>query len=560
MRFAPHLRSFSRCAARLSRPLFALMIALAVLPAAACTSILVSRGASVDGSVMITYCCDEAGHYCTLSILPAADHKPGEMIEVKPRQEAKATRGKQGRIPQVPHTYQVFSNLMNEHQVSMSETTFGGRHEAINPDGLFTYETLMSLGLQRARTAREAIRVMTQLVDKYGYGDEGESISVADPNEAWILEIVGSGQGGKGAVWVAARVPDGSISCHCNQARIGEIPRNDPANWLYSDNVESFAVSKGWYNPKSGEPFRFFDAYCPPSPMMRRVCDTRVWSILRRAAPSQHFSPDYHRAKPGSKPYPLFVKPDAKLSTADVFALVRDHFEGTEFDMTKGPDAGPYGLPRRWRPLAWKVDGVQYAWERPISTQQTGFTSVTQSRSWMPDAVGGVVWYGLDDSYTSCFVPFYCGIDALPPSFTGGSIQKFSWDSAWWVFNFTANYAYGRYSLVVPEIRAAQKDIESNLSAIQPAVEKTAVELINTSPTLSTRYLTDYSVMHAEQTVVRWRALAEHLVTKYNDGYVRGPDGKYPDIGYPDAWLRRVLRERPEQYRVPKEKPATSGH
>jgi dipeptidase len=445
---------------------------------------------------------------------------------------------------------------MNEHQLAMAETTFGGRNGLANPQGLLNCYTLMTLGLQRARTAREAIRVMTDLVAQHGYGDAGESFSIADTREAWIMEMVGTGPGGKGAVWVAVRVPDGHVSCHANAARIGEFPRNDPANCLYSENVERFAASKGWYDPKSGRPFRFCDAYCPSTPFLRRCCDTRVWSVLRRAAPSQHLAPDYHRSKPGAQPYPLSLPPDGKLSPADVFALMRDHYEGTEFDMTQGVDAGPYGLPYRWRPLTWKVDGVEYGWERPISTQQAGYTFVSQSRAWLPDPVGGLFWYAVDDPYTSCYIPLYCGIDAVPKSFTGGSAGRFSWDSAWWVFNIVSNYAYLKYSYMAPEIRACQKDLESNFLALQPAVEKTAVELAKTSPNLMTRYLTDYSAMHGEQTVARWRALAEHLVTKYNDGYVRDVDGHYPEVGYPEAWLRRVLRERPEQFRIPVEKPA----
>ncbi len=526
---------------------------LMAVPAEACTSILVTRGASADGSVMITYSCDLAGLYASLSLIPAADHKPGETIAIEPR--GPQDKRPPGKIPQVAHTYKVLG-FMNEHQLAISETTFGGREALHNPLGMMDCEPLMIFALQRARTARDAIQVMTRLVSEYAYGDEGESFSIADTQEAWILEMVGTGPGGKGAAWVAVRIPDGQVSCHANSSRIGEFPRDDPANCLYSENVESFARSKGWYDPKSGQPFRFCDAYCPASPLSRRICDTRVWSILRRAAPSQHLSPDYHRSKPGSQPYPLSLRPDAKLSAADVFALMRDHYEGTEFDMTQGVDAGPYGLPQRWRPLLWKVDGAEYVWERPIATQQTAFTFVSQSRAWMPDPVGGLFWYGVDDAYTSCYIPLYCGIDAVPKSYTGGSNSKFSWDSAWWVFNFVSNYAYLKWSYMVPEIQACQKDIESNFLALQPAVEKTAVELLKTNPNLAVRYLTDYSVMHGEQTVGRWRELAEHLMTKYNDGYVRDIRGQYPEAGYPEAWLRRVLRERPEQFKVPAEKPA----
>jgi dipeptidase len=543
-------KSISRLA-----PLAALAVVLvAAASAVACTSVLVTRGASADGGVMITYHGDCAGGFSTLGIAPAADHKPGEMIEIAPTTEGPCP-SVGGKIPQVPHTYQVFSGLMNEHQLALAETTFGGRKELENPKALMRYPMLMQIALQRAKTAREAIDVMTKLVAEHGYADEGESISIADTQEAWVLEIVGSGPGGKGAVWVAMRVPDGHISCHANQSRIGEFPRNDPANCIFSDNVESFAVSRGWYDPKSGQPFRFYDAYCPPTPLSRRICEARVWSVFRRAAPSLHLSPDYHRAKPGSQPYPFSLKPDRKLSVADVFALLRDHYEGTEFDMTQGIDAGPYGLPRRWRPLVFKIDGVEYAWERPIATQQTAFSSISQSRAWLPNPVGGVIWFGMDDSYTTCYLPFYCCIDAVPKSFAAGTIKKFSWDSAWWVFNVAANYAYPRYSQMVPEIQAVQKEIESDLLALQPAVEKTAVELSKSSPNLMRRYLTDYCVMHGEQTVGRWQALVEHLITKYNDGYVRDPQGNYPDVGYPEAWLRRVLRERPEQFRLPVEKP-----
>jgi len=524
-------------------------------PAAACTSVLVSRGASVDGSVIITYHCDDAGAFAALSIAPAADHKPGEVIEIPSR--TPGDKNPRGKIPQAAHTYKVLAELMNEFQVSMSETTFGGRKECENPDGLLEYHHLMVLGLQRAKTAREAIEVMMKLVADYGYESEGETISISDKQEAWILEIVGTGPGGKGAAWVAMRVPDGQICCHANQSRIGEILKDDPANCFYSDNVERFAISKGWYDPKSGRPFRFDEAYCPPTPFSRRICDARVWSVYRRAAPSLNLTTDYIHSKPGSTYYPLFIKPDRKISVADVFALIRDHYEGTEFDMTKGVDSGPYGLPRRWRPLTWKVDGVEYSWERPISTQQTAFSSISQSRAAMPDPVGGLIWFGLDDSYTTCYLPFYCCIDALPKSFTGGSITHFSWDSAWWTFNLAANYAYTKYSHIVPEIQAVQKEIESNLLALQPVVEKTAVELAQSNPDLMRRYLTDYCVMHGEQTVSRWRTMTEDLITKYNDGYVRSPEGKYPDVGYPEAWLRRVIKERPDQYRMPATQPAS---
>jgi len=352
----------------------------------ACTNILVTRGASKDGSVIITYACDGEFHP-HLQYSPAADYEPGDSIEITD------WSGKlRGKIPQVSHTYAIVQ-LMNEHQLVIGETTFGGREELRNPDGLLNYWTLMHIALQRARTAREAINVITNLIDEYVYRSMGESISIGDKKDAWILEIIGPGAGGKGAEWVAVKVPDGYISCHANKSRIGKFPLNDSKNCLYSKNVISFAIEKGYYDPSSGKPFRFCDAYCPSTPKNRRYSDTRVWSIFRRAAPSKNFSPDYHRSVKGAKPYPLWIKPDKKLSLTDVFSLMRDHYEGTEFDMTKGIDACAYGTPNRWRPIDWEIDGNKYAWERPISTQQTGFSFISQSRSWLQMKL--VVYYGM---------------------------------------------------------------------------------------------------------------------------------------------------------------------
>ena len=512
--------------------------------ASACTNLLVTRGASADGSVIITYTCDGEFHP-RLQYIPAADHAADDWMELK---DYSGTV--RGRIRQVPHTYAVVG-LMNEHQLAIAETTFDGRAELENPDGLLRYWDMMRLALQRVRTAREAIRIMTDLVAEYGYRDTGESFSIADPQEAWILELIGPGPGGAGAVWVALRVPDGCISAHANKARIGEFPLDDPENCVYSANVISFAIERGYYDPKSGQPFRFNEAYCPSTPKNQRYADTRVWSLFRRAAPSLNLSPDYHRGVPGAPPYPLWIKPDAKLSLADVFALMRDHYEGTAQDMTQGVDAGPYGTPNRWRPIDWTVDGVGYTWERPISTQQTGFTFVSQSRSWLPDPVGGVYWYGLDDTYFTVYIPLYCGIDALPESFTVGQLNKFSWDSAWWVFNFVANFANLRFADMRPDIQKVQRELEGSFLSLQPAVERTAVELAKSDPALAVRFLTDYSVTHAELTVKRWRALGEYLIAKYNDGYVQDENGRPQERGYSEEWLRRVLKERPDQFRLP---------
>ncbi len=517
----------------------------------ACTNILVTKGASVDGSVMITYACDGEFHP-HLRCNRSQDFSKDSMKQI-------TTWGGEvrGEIKQVCHTHHYVS-LMNEHQLAISETTFSGREELKNPDGMLHYWDLMQLALQRAKTAREAIEVMTSLVDEYGYRSTGESFSIADTKEAWILEMIGPGKGGKGALWVALRVPDGMVACHANKARIGEFPRDDPNNCVYSPNVVNFAIKKGYYDPASSEPFRFNEAYCPSTPKNQRYASTRVWSVFRRIAPSLNLSPDYHRAVEGAKPYPLWVKPDKKLSVADVMGLMRDHYEGTPFDMTEGIDAGPHGTPNRWRPIHWQAgeSAAEYAWERPISTQQTGFSFVTQSRGHLPDPIGGVVWYGVDDTYTTCYVPLYCSIDRVPGSFATGNLREFDLDSAWWAFNFVANFANVRYERMIEDIRAAQQDLESYLLALQPAVERTALHLYQQDKKLMQRYLTDYCVMHGEMVVERWRELGKYLVSKYNDGYVKDENGRPQEVGYTEAWLTRVLQDRESNLKVPERKTA----
>lgn len=507
----------------------------------ACTNFLVTKGASKDGSVIITYTCDGEFHP-HLRYLPAQDFAPGQWYEINNWDGTI-----RGKIKQVLHTYAVVG-LMNEHQLAIAETTFDGRLELQNPDGLLHYWELMKLALQRTKTAREAIKVITELVDEYGYRSTGESFSIADKEEAWILEMIGSGKKGKGAAWVAVKVPDGYVSCHANKARIGTFPMDDPDNCLYSDNVISLAIEKGYYSPDSGKPFRFNEAYCPSTPRNRRYADTRVWSMLRRSAPSLNLSSDFHRAVNGSEPYPLWVKPDEKLSLNDVFSIMRDHYENTEFDMTKGIDAGSYGTPNRWRPIDWKIDSVEYAWERPISTQQTGFSCVSQCRSWMPNEIGGVYWYGVDDTYTTCYIPLYCSITGVPKPFSKGNITEFSWDSAWWVFNFVANYANIKYSYMIQDIHTVQKEIENNFIKFQPAIDNAATGLLNTDKNLAAEFLTNYAFSQTDWVMNKWRELGELLITKYNDGYIKNDKGRPKGKGYPETWLRNVIKLRPEQF------------
>jgi len=510
----------------------------------ACTNLLVTKGASVDGSVMITYTCDGEFHPI-LERTPARDWPVGDSVAIMDWHDSI-----RGYIPQVPHTYAVVG-MMNEHQLAISETTFDGRLELQNKQGLLHYWDLIDLALKRAKTAREAIVVMTDLVEKYGYRSTGESFSIADTKEVWIMEMIGPGPDFKGAVWVALRVPDGYICAHANKARIGEFPLNDSENCLYSPNVITLAVDNGFYNPGSGAPFRYCEAYCPQTPSNQRYADGRVWSIFRRAAPNLNLSPDYHRAVAEASPYPLWIKPDKKLSLSDVFALMRDHFEGTPYDMTLGIDAGPFGSPYRWRPMDWTVDSVKYAWERPVSTQQTGFSFVSQSRNWLPDKIGGVFWYGVDDTYTTCYFPLYCGIEDIPVSFATGGLEEFSWDSAWWIFNLAANYANLKYSYMIQDILPVQKDLEQGFISVQPTMEKTATELWKSDSVAAIKYLTEYSVMAGEKVMDRWQKLTAFLIAKYNDGYVRHEKGEPQGVGYPENWLREVLKSRPEQFRLP---------
>ncbi|MCF7885773.1 MAG: C69 family dipeptidase [Candidatus Marinimicrobia bacterium] len=511
-----------------------------------CTNLLVSKEATQDSSTIITYTCDGEFHP-HLQYTPAADYQEGDSLEI-----TNWSGELLGKIPRPRHTYAVVG-LMNEHQLMIGETTFSGREELREPDGLLHYWTLMRIALRRAKTARKAIRIITELVDQYGYASSGESISIADPDEAWILEIIGKGKGSKDAVWVARKVPAGFISCHANKARIGTFPKDNPDMCLYSKDVIDFAIEKGYYDPGSGKEFSFRKAYCPDTPKNKRYADGRVWSIFRRAAPSKKFSPAYFRGNENANPYPLFIKPDKNLSMQDVVNLMRDHFEGTEFSMRKGVDAGPFGTPNRWRPINWEVDGQEYAWERPISTQQTGFSFIGQARNYLPDPIGGVYWYGVDDTYTTCYIPLYCSINQLPESFTIGSLQKFSWDSAWWTFNFVANFANLKYSYMIKDIQKVQNEIESKFFELQPAIESNAINLFKDGkPKLAKKYLTDYCISNGKMVVDKWKKLGEYLIVKYNDGYEKNENGRPTEQGYPKAWLQDVIKLRPEQFKLPK--------
>ncbi|MCP5108778.1 MAG: dipeptidase, partial [bacterium] len=432
-------------------------LVLSHVPAAACTNYLITKGASADGSTMISYAADSHELYGELYYWPSGLHIEGSMLDVYEWDTGKYL----GRIKQVAETYSVVG-LMNEHQVAIGETTWGGRRELKDPKAKVDYGGLMFLGLQRAKTAREAIKVMTDLVAEYGYYSSGESFSISDPNEVWIMEMISKGPENKGAVWVARRVPDGYICAHANQARIRQFPLNDKKNCLYSKDVISFAKEQGYFKGEDKD-FSFAEAYGPPDFGGLRFCEARVWSMFRRAAPSLNIPDDYIKGNVDAEPMPLWIKPDKKLAVRDVIELMRDHFEGTDLDMTKDVGAGPYCLPYRWRPLTWKVnkdDKERYFNERAVSTQQTGFSFVAQGRSWLPGPIGGVFWFSVDDTYSTVYIPMYCGIKRVPKSFAVGTatFQKFSWDSAFWVFNFVSNYAYSRYKDMITDIQVVQRE------------------------------------------------------------------------------------------------------
>ena len=512
----------------------------------ACTSIMVSRGATKDGSVMITYSAD-APFLPKLLHHQGGTKKAGELIDAVGWEDDRV----RGKVKQVARTYSVVG-LINEHQLALGETTTGGRRGLRNRSGILDYDALMWLTLQRAKSAREAIATIDSLCAEYGYGSGGETFAIADKNEAWVMELIGKGPGVKGIVWVAARVPEGRISASANMSRITTFPLDDPDNWLYAKDVIRFAIDKGFYDPKKGAPFSYRDAYHPNTrARSKRVCATRIWSIYRRVAPSAKFSPDFHRCVEGAEDYPLFVRPEKKLSVHDVMGLMRDHYEDTEFDMTKGIDAGPFGSPYRFRDLSFQLDGKSYCWERPISTQQAGFVMLSQCRNWLPDPVGGVYWFTPDDPYTSCFTPLYCGITRLPVSYTRGDHDKFSWDSAWWIFNLVSNLTYDRWSRILPDVQKAQRENEQMFFKMMPAIDKAAAELVQTDEALARRFLTDWSVGTGEGLFKSWRELCSFIITKHNDGYVNEIVRRPRGVGYPEPWLREVLKRKGAQLALP---------
>lgn len=537
---------------------------LAPTEAQACTSFLVGKNASADGSAFITYNQDDYGMFGRLHYLPAAQHVKGEMRKIYDGD----TNHYHGEIAEAPYTYAVMGYI-NEHQVGITETTFGGRSELEDPKGIIDYVSLMTIALQRSKTAREAIRVMTSLVQEYGYASEGESFSIADPNEVWILEMIGKGPKEKGAVWVAIRIPDDCIACHANQSRIHQFNMKDKKNVMYAKDVISFARKQGYFTGKDAD-FSFADAYAPADFSAIRFCETRVWSFYNKWVNGMEQYLDYVDGKHigQAKPMPLYFKPKQKLSLQDVMNSMRDHYEGTPFDITKDVGAGPYEAPYRPTPLVWEHKGKKYFNERPISTQQTAGTYVIQLRASLPNAIGGVLWYGNDDPNMVAYTPVYCCASKAPECYDpkDASDVKFSWNSAFWVENWVSNMTYPRYSQLFPSVKAAREELESKYASQQAVIEAQAKTLLSQDPARAKAYLTDYSAQCAKQMMNRWKQLGEYLIVKFNDQSIKPEkDGKYemtPDglgkaverPGFNENYREVITKETGDKYLIPSSK------
>lgn len=537
---------------------------LAPTEAQACTSFLVGKNASADGSAFITYNQDDYGMFGRLHYLPAAQHTKGEMRKIYDGD----TNHYHGEIAEAPYTYAVMGYI-NEHQVGITETTFGGRSELEDPKGIIDYVSLMTIALQRSKTAREAIRVMTSLVQEYGYASEGESFSIADPNEVWILEMIGKGPNEKGAVWVAIRIPDDCIACHANQSRIHQFNMKDKKNVMYAKDVITFARKKGYFTGKDAD-FSFADAYAPADFSAIRFCETRVWSFYNKWVNGMEQYLDYVDGKHigQAKPMPLYFKPKQKLSLQDVMSSMRDHYEGTPFDITKDVGAGPYEAPYRPTPLVWEHKGKKYFNERPISTQQTAGTYVIQLRASLPNAIGGVLWYGNDDPNMVAYTPVYCCASKAPECYDpkDASDVKFSWNSAFWVENWVSNMTYPRYSQLFPSVKAAREELESKYASQQAKIEAQAKTLLSQDPARAKAYLTDYSAQCAKQMMNRWKQLGEYLIVKFNDQAIKPEkDGKYemtPDglgkaverPGFNKNYREVITKETGDKYLIPSSK------
>ncbi len=530
------------------------MLLVAGAEAIACTGLIAGKAATTDGSALVTYAADSHILYGELYNQPAADHPAGAMRKVIEWDTGKYL----GEIPEVAHTYRTIGN-MNEHGLVIVESTWGGREELVDTTGIIDYGSLIYISLQRAKTAREAISVMTNLVKDYGYASSGESFTIADPNEVWIMELIGKGSKEKGAVWVAIRIPDDCISGHANHSRIHRFPLKDKENCIYSPDVIKFARKQGYFNGKDEE-FSFSLAYAITDASALRGCDARVWSYYNRFADKMDSYLPWVLSGEGEV-LPLWVKPTRKVSVRDMQNMMRDHFEGTPLDMTQDIGAGAFKLPYRWRPLTYKVDGKTYTHERAIATQQTGFSLVAQLRPHKPDYMKTILWFGVDDANTCVYVPFYNCTTTVPRQFAvgNGDLYNISWDAAFWVTNYVANQTYQRYSLMIDDVRKVQKSLEDSIAVDVAMLER---EIAEFSPQIASTLLQDLSNIWSEKYVTQYKKLGDYLLVKYLDGNVkkekngkfeRTPYGmpaspKFP--GYDERYHRSIVDETGDRLQV----------
>ena len=560
------------------RLILAATAAVAYGAASACTNFIVTKGASTDGSVMVTYAADSHALYGALYHTPGGKFEDGAMLPVYEWDTGRYLRD----IPQVKETYSTIGN-MNEHSLIIGETTYGGRGELEDSTGRMDYGSLIYITLQRAKTAREAIGVIADLANTYGYASSGESFSIADPDEAWIMELIGKGfkddgKGGnarKGIVWVARRIPDGYVSAHANQARITTFPKNDPENCLYSPDVVSFAREMGYYKGPD-EDFSFCDAYAPLDFGALRACEARVWAFFRTVADDMDRYVDYAMGHNKENRMPLWVKPRTKVSPKTLFDCMRDHYEGTPMDMTADIGAGGHNCPYRWRPMEFEVDGVKYVNERATATQQTGFWFVAQARPNVTRDMG-ILWFGVDDAATSCLTPIFCSAQEVPECFRegNGSMLEYSPTSAFWLFNRTTNFAYMRYDMISADIRKVVDKWENDMLV---NAERVNARVGRMSPAARRNYLTELSVSTAQELFDRWQKLNSYLLVKYMDGNVKSEHGdvlsfldgdggaahfvdngngrQIPDKiqfpGYNEKWKRAVAADNGETLKVVK--------
>lgn len=536
----------------------ALLAAAVTADSSACTNLIAGKGATTDGSVMMSYSADSHNLFGFLHHSPAARHPKGAMRKITDWDTGKPL----GEIPQVPETYNVVGN-MNEHQLAIGESTWGGREELADTTGqsVMDYGSLIYVALERAKNAREAIDVMTDLVEKYGYASEGESFTIADKNEVWVMEMIGKGAE-KGAVWIAVRIPDNAISGHANEPRIRKVDLKDKENVRYSKDLIKFARKRGYFTGKDQD-FSFADAFAEHDPSTRRGCDARVWSYFRRFndGADQYFA--WVNAD-SNEPMPLYIIPDRKVSPEGMQDAMRDRFQGTPYDMTQDVGAGPYHVPYRWRPMEYEVDGKKYLMERAIATQQTGWSFVSQSRDWLPDPVGGVFWFGTDDTNTSVYMPLYCGMTEVPAELAQGDVNTFDINSNFWVNNIVANEAYHRYDMMIPDIRKVQNKLEKGFFEQVKANDPKLKAMVEAGDMDAYRNAVNaLGAQDAKEATDRYRDLAVYLFVKFMDGNRKKTDADgnfiksqygvpvYPEFpGYDKKYYENIVKESGDHFLI----------